>query len=130
MALKYLLPALGWALMILLAISLPPNNIPKTGLFNIPHFDKLLHFALFAVWGLLLSAGFSKQKKGSLFKQHPAMMAITAGIIYAILTELFQHFFLSGRQGSFFDVLADLFGTVFGAFVLQWIMRKPSKFFI
>lgn len=130
MAFKYLIPALAWGLIILLAISLPPGNIPKTGLFSIPHFDKLVHFALFAIWGLMLFAGFRKQRPGSLFQRNPALLAVATGFIYAILTELLQHFCLTGRQGSYFDVLADLFGTVFGVLVLTWIVRKPLKIFI
>ncbi|MEE4176117.1 MAG: VanZ family protein [Bacteroides sp.] len=130
MAFKFLLPALAWGLLILLAISLPPGNIPRTGLFSLPHFDKLVHVALFAGWGLLLFAGFRKQKPGSFFQQNPAMIAVAFGLVYGILTELLQHFCLSGRHGNYFDVIADVFGTVFGVLLLKWIVRKPSKIFI
>lgn len=130
MVLRPLIPALGWALLILVAVSLPPGNIPRTGIFSIPHFDKLVHLILFAIWGWILFCGLRKQKPGSVLQQHPVLLALAAGLAYAILTELFQHFFLDGRQGSIFDVLADLFGTVFGVLGIQRLEKGPLKFFI
>ena len=130
MALRYLIPALVWCLVILLAISLPPGNIPRTGLFSIPHFDKLVHFVLFTIWGFLLFYGFRKQKTGNLLRENPTVTAIATGLVYGIFTELLQHFIMSGRQGNFFDILSDLFGTVFGVLLVKWIAGKPSKFLI
>lgn len=130
MAAKYFIPALAWGAVIFAAISMPPSSIPKTGLFAIPLIDKVIHFFLFAVFGFLGSFGFFKQEKDSFFHRRFIFLAIIAGLIYGSITELLQHYYFTGRQGSGWDVLADLFGTVFGVGLFRLVMKFKPQFFI
>lgn len=130
MAVRYLLPALLWGLVIFLAISMPPGNIPKTGLFNIPYFDKIVHFGLFTVFGMLLSLGLFKQREEGLLRQNFVLLTILTGLFYGSITEILQHFYFTGRDGNWFDVMANLFGTVFGVIIFRLILKIKPKFFI
>jgi len=128
MAFRYFLPAVAWGLVILIAISMPPGNIPKSGIFSIPHFDKFVHFALFTVFGLLFSFGFFKQSKQGVFHLRFVFFTVLAGVIYGSLTEILQHFYFTGRDGNIIDVLFNLFGTVFGVTLFSFILRIRPGF--
>lgn len=128
MAFRYFIPAVVWGLVILIAISMPPGNIPKSGIFSIPHFDKFVHFALFAVFGLLFSYGFFKQSKQGAFHLRFVLFTVLAGIIYGSFTEILQHFYFTGRDGNIIDVLFNLFGTVFGITFFSFILRIRPGF--
>jgi VanZ family protein len=130
MAVRNFLPALLWGLVIFIAISMPPGNIPKTGLFNIPYFDKIVHFGLFTVFGLLLSAGFFKQREEGFLRQYFILLTILTGLFYGSITEVLQHFYFTGRDGNMFDAMANLFGTVFGVILFRLLLKIKPKFFI
>jgi len=128
MSVKYFFPALVWGVVIFAAISMPPSSIPRTGLFAIPFADKIIHFLLFAIFGFLGSLGFFKQKKESVFHRRFIFLAIFAGLIYGTITELLQHYYFTGRQGSGWDVVANFFGTVFGVILFRLAMKKNLNF--
>ncbi len=113
-----MLPGLVWAVVIFVVISLPPENIPQAPLLQVPHIDKAIHFFMFAVFGVLVLLGlYKKSTAGSLSLKH-ITMAVIAGSAYGILTESIQYCCLPGRHGNVPDVLANIFGTVFGVFVI------------
>jgi VanZ family protein len=130
MAVRYFLPALLWGFVIFIVISMPPGNIPKTGLFNIPYFDKIVHFGLFTVFGMLLSAGFYKQREKGMLRQYFILLTILTGLFYGSITEVLQHFYFTGRDGNMFDAMANLFGTVFGVILFRLLLKIKPKFFI
>ncbi len=123
MAFRYFLPALAWMLVVFIAISMPPGNLPKSGIFSMPHFDKLVHFFLFSIFGLLFSFGFYKQGSQKLMHRYFVLFTLLAGFIYGSLTEILQHFYFSGRNGNITDVAFNLFGTVFGITLFSNILK-------
>lgn len=127
MAIKYFLPAIAWGIVILAALSMPPSNLPEGVLSKLLHLDKVIHFVFFCVLGVLCSFGFFKQKQGGFFQPRFVFLTIIIGLFYGIFTELLQHFFLTGRQGSISDVIADLFGTVFGVVLFRVVLIFKPK---
>ncbi len=124
MKFKYLLPVILWSLVILWLISIPGSNIPKTPLLAIPHFDKLVHFGIFAVFAFLLIYGLNKQST-AFCQKYQYTIALLAGVIYSAGTELLQHIYISSRSGEFWDFLANLAGCVVGLLVF----RHGRKYF-
>jgi VanZ family protein len=124
MAVKHLIPAFAWACIIFVAISIPGSSIPQTGLLKIPHFDKIIHTSLFGVLGFLLSYGFYRQKSAAWSRNHYGLITILTGIFYGAITEILQYYFFQGRHGSFYDFLANTFGTVFGVIIFT-TLGKP-----
>ncbi len=57
-----------------------------------------------------------------------AFLAAASGLIYGILTELMQLFFLSERFASISDAVANLFGTVFGVVLFGLALILSQKF--
>lgn len=122
-----MLPGLAWAVVIFIVISLPPENIPRTPLLQVPHIDKAIHFFMFAVFGALVLLGLHKKSDaGSLSLKH-ITIAVIAGSAYGILSESIQYCCLPGRHGNVPDVIANVFGTVFGVFVMAMAYRTGIR---
>jgi VanZ family protein len=115
----YVLPALGWAIIVLIAIGLPGNILPGSDLMKIPHFDKLVHGILFFVFAFLTAYGFYKQDASTSAHRHYASWTILAGIVYGMGTEFLQYHVIPGRYGNLPDVAANAIGTVFGLLMFR-----------
>jgi VanZ family protein len=114
MFLRYILPGILWAIIIMILLALPPNDLPKSSFLNIPHLDKIVHFILFFVLALLLAGGFSKQVQFSFFNTSPLLIAMLIAIAYGGLTELLQGSLFVGRTSEFLDFAADCVGALIG----------------
>jgi len=128
MKFKFLLPALVWLSIILLLLSMPASNMPKTPFLNIPHFDKLVHIFLFAVFTVLLNYGFFKQKNVEFHRCHYTISLLT-GVLSGIGTEVIQMYMATGRSGDFGDLLADIAGCLTG-WVFFWFWKKFYRSFL
>ncbi len=127
MTIKHFIPALLWAGIIFIIISIPGNNFPKTGMLTIPHIDKIVHLGMFLVFGVLLSYGLYLQKNPWYVHKYYGSITVLLGIIYGGLTELLQHYVLNMRSGTWTDFLANLFGTIFGVFIFVGIKSTRLK---
>ena len=95
---------------LIVALCLWPKNLlptSETSSKNPPHADKVVHLAMFAVFGLLW------------MRVHPssrstAMFVFLAGVGLAIGTEVAQGLPLIARDPDPLDALADVVGTVVG----------------
>ena len=115
----YLLPAILWFFIIFWIISMPPSSIPRTPLFSIPHFDKLVHTGMFTVFVIFLIFGFDKQSKGIIFR-HRYTFSLIIGVIYSIGTEWYQYVYVPGREGEFWDIMANLVGCITGSLIFLY----------
>jgi len=130
MKFKYLVPAFAWALLIMLATSIPASYIPSSLQTGIKNLDKVVHFFMFAVFGFLLVRAFRKQPPEIAASRHSVVFAITLGFLFGLLTEGLQHFFFASRSGELLDVASNLFGTIFGVYICVKVFgcrKKNSK---
>jgi VanZ family protein len=103
--------ALAWTALILALCLTPSTWLPRSEshgppLFNIPHFDKIVHVALFAGFGLLWC--------GALRSPGRLTRVLIAGLIFAVATEVLQGLPFVDRDPDLVDGLADAFGVVLG----------------
>jgi VanZ family protein len=106
-------PAVLVAVLVVQLISLYSPEVPAGP--QIAGIDKVIHILIFAAPALAaLMAGLSA----------PWVIGILA--VHAPVSELIQHFALSGRSGDPFDMLADFAGIVIGVLVfVVWNRRQP-----
>jgi VanZ family protein len=90
----------------------PRQAGPDTG---IPNADKVAHLLLFG------SVAFLGLRVGL-----PARWLLLILAANAVVSELFQHFFLPLRSGDPYDTVADLAGLVLGAW-LGFRVRRPKR---
>ncbi|MGB3545486.1 MAG: VanZ family protein [Saprospiraceae bacterium] len=101
------LPALAWAVLLLLLSGWPSDRLPKidwrNDLFGV---DKAAHFVFYALFAILLS--FPLRKSGV---KYPGWMAFSIALIYGMLMEMMQYAFFPGRQLDVGDMLANGLGA-------------------
>jgi VanZ family protein len=110
-----LLPPLALAALIFGLSSIPGGG--SGGPF--PGADKLAHFAVYLVLGLLTARALF-----GLPIPHPALWSVGLCLLYGLSDEWHQSF-VPGRDASWADVLADLAGA--GAGVWLW-SRRATRF--
>lgn len=102
-------PAVAWAAGIW-ALSATPEP-PGSGWAELPMADKVAHTGLFLVQALLLRlAGLG------------APSALMLAVAWGALDEVHQTR-VPGRTGDPWDLLADAFGAVLGANLVEWVAR-------
>ena len=119
-----------WVLVILFLSTLPTANVPRTPLFNIPHFDKLVHFLMyFILTTVVLSDSY---KENVQIRNKIIIKIMMLSISYGILMELVQKYMASGRNASLYDAIFNSLGVIFAIVLFVKIsrFRKLSSFFL
>ena len=99
---------------ILLLSSIPGESVPSVvGLT----WDKSLHFIEYGILGILLRRA---QNGGNIFG---AINLCFFGIFIGCLDEFWQTL-IPGRVGSYFDVMADALGVIFGVSTTNYFLKK------
>lgn len=109
MRIKYITPAILWALVILWLCAIPGQDLPDWNLFT---FDKAGHAVIFLILTLLLIFGFQKQKAGISFRHYFIILSLIISIIYGGATELMQQFWFENRTADIMDFTANAAGSV------------------
>ena len=121
---RYYLTSLWFFIMCYLLFS-PSNGLPKGGVINIPHFDKIVHIGMFSILSVIV---FYEAFKNSVPTRRVIIVFTLTAILFAGLSEIIQHNYIEGRNGSWFDLLADLTGLFLGyglyrLMVLAWLQK-------
>jgi VanZ family protein len=109
--------------LIILYLSLANSrSFDKVPLFEIPYFDKLVHFAMY--FGLMLVIIFENRKYITSTRQ--LMLISTIPLIYGVVLEIMQAVLTSTRSGNILDALADGAG-IFAAVLIGSVYLKRRK---
>ena len=91
---------------------MPQDSIDGSRLVEIPHFDKVIHFIMYAVLTILILS-----KNHVLFGKYRQINVLAFSFFYAFFMgffiEILQNSFLIGRNFDIFDVVANTAGAVF-----------------
>ena len=106
------LPPVLWGLVIFV-LSLMPGVQGNMLLFGIPHFDKVGHFGMYAIWAFLI---FMALCGYPLISQTKAFwISVLLGAITGVALEYGQYFMHQGRSFELADMIAIAFGALIGA---------------
>jgi len=119
----YHLPAIGWAIVIFIASSIPNASLPPIG---VEYEDKWTHLLIFGVFGFLVARSFFVLTRPRWLWQNFWLFAILVGIVYGISDE-FHQLFVPGRYSDVWDALADAIGTILGVVVFLVFFKKRLK---
>ncbi|MEZ4700648.1 MAG: VanZ family protein [Rhodothermales bacterium] len=111
--------AIGWTLGILLACSIPGNDIPKID-FDLLRPDKIVHFSLFLGFGWLWLSATPRTYRF----RFPIVIGL--GVLYAIGTEIYQGLLPWDRTPDVFDALANILGLSTAAGLFRWQERRQA----
>lgn len=105
---KYWIPLYAYGALIFYVSSIP-KPLPQ---ISIPYFDKFLHIAEYAVFGILASRAFKNSPRETL-RRNFKMFAVLLAVAYGASDE-FHQLFVSSRACDVFDLIADLIGGTIG----------------
>ena len=109
------------ALVIFVLSSIPGSQLPEIE-YNLS--DKIAHFIIFGVLGLLLARGLSVSSI-DFWRENYVFGSILIGITYGLFDELHQYF-VPSRKTDFWDWAADAVGILIGGF-LYVLYRKTRE---
>jgi len=95
-----------WLIVILYLSLMPGNDLPRVPLFNIPHFDKLIHLGFYFVLALLLIRPFSS------FTRRAYIYSLILASLLSGCVEILQEKIAVLRHGDIYDFLANLTGIL------------------
>lgn len=119
----HLLPALIWFVFMGVLFFLPGDDVPSSGWYGLPHFDKLVHFGLFFV---LVSLFCIPVLRSSIPAKNQFLIIVSFIILsigWGLIVELIQDHFISGRTYDLRDWIADSAGVIFAAVMLKPVGR-------
>jgi len=113
-----------WAIVIFILCSVPGDNLPKTSMIAIPHFDKIVHFGMFFIMGIFLFAEFSIQTRLKRFSIVVIVLCLIA--IYGGFIEYLQQNYFVNRSGDYGDLFADVFGGIVAIIIYPWLKKQKD----
>jgi len=107
--------AAAWLLLITILLCIPGTSLPKVRWDNKVFLDKWIHVFLFLLLVLLWCRAY---KTTDSTKAKRIFITITVlSIVYGIVMEIVQHYFIRNRSFDFGDMIADSVGSVAGYFI-------------
>ncbi len=103
-----------WLLVITLLLVTNGNKFPETNLGDIPYFDKIVHIALFAISAWLFIMGYGINKITCKFIRANVWLIVTMHIVYGIIMEFVQKYWVPYRSFEIQDIIADTLGVFLG----------------
>lgn len=116
-------PVWLWAMFILILTSYPKLKAPDVG-FDAQ--DKLYHFLVYFIFGVLLMRGFTMSDEERL--QSALVKSASWGISFALFDELHQ-MFIPGRSADIYDAMADISGIVVSLILFFIVYKRFYKTF-
>jgi VanZ family protein len=111
---RYFHLAFLWFIICTWLFTLPGTVLPKEDFLDKIWFDKWVHIGLFTVLIFLVCTGVYKRKK------HPS-----AGLVYGIIIEFVQKYYIPFRSFDVGDIIADGVGCFIGfAFASKRYIKK------
>ena len=116
---KNFLPAVLWALLILILCGIPGKDIPHVSFLELLNFDKFVHAFIFFVLILLFMRGIHLQSLNKKF----AIYALSFCIAYGGLLEIMQGAIFIERTADVYDFAANSFGSIMGFLLSDYLLR-------
>jgi len=125
---KKFLPGIAWFFVVLILICIPGYDLPETdNWLQRIYFDKLVHIGIFGLLALLFHFPIGNSRI-STFKRNRLHRLVTfSTIVYGILTEIIQHFFIPGRSFDLGDWAADIIGAIAAHIFIYYYRSRRGK---
>lgn len=104
-----------WGIVIFILSVLPGRDLPN---IKIDYFDKFAHAIVYAFLSFLILRAMSKPSRNALF-----LWVFMLPVVYGILIECFQGFFLNERIADVYDMLANAFGSLIVVLISAFLKR-------
>ena len=124
------IPGIAWFFILLVLLCIPGSELPKASdwLEKI-YFDKWVHIGLFGVLAILFMAPVLAAHP-PLMKKWTYIIFIASGVIlWGLITEFIQHYFIAGRSFDMFDWMADTCGVIIAVYLSRHFFLTTGSSF-
>lgn len=118
--LRRFVPSILWMCVILLTSLTPGGDMPR-----VQFSDKFAHAFVYFVLTILLARAWLKQDHKLVWRNRAFLLAFIVSMVFGIMLELFQHYFIEGRKGEVLDVVANMAGSLF-AYPMHRLLKGGS----
>ena len=110
--------AILWTIAIVSGSLMSGSNLQSTGMFDIPHADKLLHFG-----GYFLFVFLWINASRTPLSQKLVIQWIVLGSLLGIGVEFAQSAWTVDRRFENLDIIANIIGSIGGGIASNWIIK-------
>ncbi len=120
------IPAVCWFIITLVLLTLPGSAFPKQSWLDNMQLDKMVHIGLFSVLVFLFFLPFVKTNITGKKKKQILIWIAIAGLIYGIVMEFVQKYWVPNRSFDVYDILADGVGCFLPVFFFNKMVKTFS----
>ena len=99
---------------------LPGNTANKLTFIDFPHFDKLVHFGMYFIFSFALFLDLKNNTR--IQKKQILLIILLLTLFIGGSIEIIQNYFIPLRSGDWYDLLADLVGSL--VFIVGFFLKK------
>lgn len=120
----YFVPAIAWFIISIILLTLPGNDLPHNSFFDLPYFDKYVHFGMFFLLTALFCFPFLSMKADPVLIKGWFIKIAFIVTLYGIAMEFVQKYFAIQRSFDLSDILFDFLGSVAGLIFISVVWTK------
>lgn len=120
---KYFIPAVLWAMLILGVSTMPGNSLPDFDWGNLLQPDKLGHLLVYGIFTGTLLWGNARWFHPEKMPRYTIIIVLLVAVLYGILMEWLQWQFFPGRNFDVLDIIANIIGCFIGLTSLRFILK-------
>lgn len=123
------LKSILFTMLILFLSFTPPSSFKKLPEFNvIPHFDKLVHYILYAILTLIIIWESKNDEKLKQKSRNQFIICFLFPIVLGGVVEIMQQYFFPPRTAELIDWSADIAGVI-TAWILILALKKLKLYY-
>ena len=120
------MPGLAWFFVVGILTLMPEKDVPDVGWLNIPNLDKIVHVILFGGLTLLFCLPYFKTSFPIRKKRNLFIRISLSIILWGIMIEVIQKYFVPGRGFEWLDWAADSFGVLIAFWICMKMINSPK----
>lgn len=125
---KFFWKPISWGLIVIVLSAMDTGGIDKPGLFDFPHFDKVVHVSIYMVFTFLFSMDLMKSGIAGASMRNILFTSFTTANLFGAGMELMQMIPALNRNASVSDIFANMAGSL-AAVVLFVIFSESGVLF-
>jgi VanZ family protein len=113
--------AIGWTIAVVWGSLTSGSNLQSTGMFNLPYFDKVLHFLAYFLFVFLWI-----NTKEEVKSQKTVIQWIVIGSLLGVAVECAQYAWTTDRRFENLDIIANIIGSIGGGIAFNWKIKTTK----
>ncbi len=116
-----------WASIVLILSGMPVYDLNKDRFINIPHLDKIIHFAMYYILSFLIIYSNHTNKNNNFTFKKTSTISFIISFAYGITIEIMQHYIFISRGFDILDIIANTSGILISILFYKKIFMFMDK---